>query len=117
MKRGKPSGTVYLLHFDQPYKHARHYIGWTSDLDARLAEHRDGHGARLMEVVRNAGIGFELACIWTGDRGRERQLKRMGGASRRCPKCGVTPRDEEALDDPHGKPVRGAVRAGRGRTR
>ena len=23
------TGTVYLLHFDQPYKHARHYVGWT----------------------------------------------------------------------------------------
>ena len=22
------TGTVYLLHFDQPYKHARHYVGW-----------------------------------------------------------------------------------------
>jgi hypothetical protein len=21
------TGTVYLLHFDRPYKHARHYIG------------------------------------------------------------------------------------------
>ena len=21
------AGTVYLLHFDQPYKHARHYVG------------------------------------------------------------------------------------------
>ena len=21
------TGTVYWLHFDQPYKHARHYVG------------------------------------------------------------------------------------------
>ncbi|MBB5085041.1 putative GIY-YIG superfamily endonuclease [Nonomuraea endophytica] len=31
------TGTVYLLHFAQPYRHARHYLGWTTDLQARLA--------------------------------------------------------------------------------
>ena len=24
-------GIVYLLHFDRPYQHARHYTGWTGD--------------------------------------------------------------------------------------
>jgi hypothetical protein len=33
------TGTVYLLHFDRPYRHARHYLGWAEDLDNRLAEH------------------------------------------------------------------------------
>lgn len=82
---------MYLLHFDQPYKHARHYTGWTNDLDARLAEHRAGRGARLMAVVEQAGIGWRLARTWDGPRARERQLKRTGGASRRCPLCGIRP--------------------------
>ena len=34
---------VYLLHFDQPYQHARHYIGSTMDLERRLPEHRRKH--------------------------------------------------------------------------
>lgn len=85
-------GTVYLLHFDRPYEHARHYLGWTVDLPARLAEHAAGRGARLLTVVRAAGIGWALARTWPGDRHRERQLKRQGGASRRCPLCGVQPR-------------------------
>jgi predicted GIY-YIG superfamily endonuclease len=80
-------GTVYLLHFDQPYRHARHYTGWTLDLHARLADHAAGRGACLLEVIRNAGIGFTLARTWTGTRSRERALKRQGGASRRCPLC------------------------------
>ena len=29
-------GTVYLLHFAVPYKHAAHYLGWTSNLPARI---------------------------------------------------------------------------------
>lgn len=87
------SGTVYLLHFDAPYRHARHYLGWTGGpLSARLSAHAEGRGARLLTVVRAAGITWQLARTWPGDRGRERQLKNQGGARRRCPMCGVVPR-------------------------
>ena len=34
--KAPPSGVVYLVHFTQPYRHARHYTGWTADLDSRL---------------------------------------------------------------------------------
>jgi predicted GIY-YIG superfamily endonuclease len=86
-------GTVYLLHFDRPYKHARHYCGWASDVDARLAEHAAGRGARLLQVVQAAGIGWSLARTWPGvTRVRERQIKNQGGASRYCPACGIRPR-------------------------
>jgi predicted GIY-YIG superfamily endonuclease len=92
MTTAKGIGTVYLLHFDSAYEHARHYTGWATDLKSRLAEHNAGHGARLLAVIKQAGIGWSLARTWTGPRARERQLKRQGGASRRCPLCGVRPR-------------------------
>jgi hypothetical protein len=61
---------------------------WAVDLDRRLPEHRNGRGARLLEVITQAGIGFRLARTWPGvTRARERQLKRQGGASRYCPIC------------------------------
>ena len=82
---------VYLLHFDRPYKHARHYTGWTRSertLAARVEHHRKGTGARLMEVVSAVGIGFTVARTWPeGDRDKERRLKRSGAASRYCPLC------------------------------
>jgi hypothetical protein len=81
--------TVYLLHFDRAYQHARHTPGTATDLDAA---HERGRGARLLEVVHDAGIGWQLARTWPGGRARERQIKRQGDASRRCPLCGVTPR-------------------------
>ena len=86
------NGTVYLLHFDQPYKHARHYVGWAQNVKRRLAEHAAGRGARLLAVVREAGIGWQLARMWPGGRARERQIKRQGGHARKCPLCGVRPR-------------------------
>ncbi len=87
-------GTVYLLHFSTPLGHAKHYTRWAGPgrLDQRLAEHAAGRGARLLEVVREAGITWQLARTWTGGRRRERQLKKQGGASRRCPLCGIVPR-------------------------
>jgi hypothetical protein len=92
MSREDTDGTIYLLHFDRPYRHATHYLGWARHLDKRLAHHSTAHGARLMEVVREAGIGWTLARTWTGDRDRERQLKNQGGKSRMCPLCGVQAR-------------------------
>jgi len=91
---GQP--VVYLLHFDRlyvPYPGAPlrdcagHYCGWTTDLKIRLARHATGGGARLLAVVHQADISWQLARIWPGPRARERQLKRQGGASRRCPLC------------------------------
>lgn len=82
-------GTVYLLHFDRPYKHARHYCGWAPEgcLDRRLRIHARGRGANLLRYVKAAGIGWELARTWTGGRIRERQIKTQGGLSRCCPVC------------------------------
>jgi predicted GIY-YIG superfamily endonuclease len=80
-------GTIYLLHFNRPYKHAAHYIGYTRDLSARLESHANGTGARLVEVITQAGITFQLARTWQGTRKTERSLKNRGGAKRICPLC------------------------------
>jgi predicted GIY-YIG superfamily endonuclease len=40
-----PQGVVYLLHFDRPYKRARHYLGFAEDLERRLELHRAGRGS------------------------------------------------------------------------
>ena len=79
--------TVYLLHFDRPYQHARYSLGSCTDLTRRLAQHSRGRGARLLEVVSTAGISWQLARTWCGGKHRERQRKKQGGASRRCPLC------------------------------
>jgi predicted GIY-YIG superfamily endonuclease len=82
---------IYLIHFDRPYRHARHYLGYCrtpEDLAARLARHRAGRGARLLRVVQGAGIGWHVARTWPdGDRTRERRLKNNRNGPRYCPVC------------------------------
>ena len=86
-------GTVYLLHFDQPVSdHARHYLGWASDLDGRLEAHRGGRGARLMEVCKERGITWHVSRTWEGTRDRERAIKDRAESPKLCPDCTPNPR-------------------------
>ena len=103
MSRRAPSGppateqgVCYTLHFDPPYpphanaaegaQVARHYTGFATDLDTRLAEHAAGRGARLTQVQLAAGGSWRLASAEPGTRDREAQLKERG-ATRRCQIC------------------------------
>ena len=90
------AGTVYMVHFDTPYKHARHYTGWTTDLNSRLEAHREGRGARLMEVIKDAGITWRLVRTWPGTRDRERAIKNRHEAPKLCPECTPQPRPVQA---------------------
>ena len=80
---------IYILHFDAPYHHARHYVGYCADgsLEQRLARHRSGQGSRLMLAIELAGIGFTVALTHPGDRHFERMLKRAKNTPRFCPLC------------------------------
>ena len=91
---------VYLLHFSQPINPnhpCRHYLGTADDLDARIAEHRAGTGARLTQVAKERGITFVIARTWEGGRKLERQLKRRHAGPRLCPICNRV-HDDSQLD-------------------
>jgi len=80
---------IYILHFDTPYYHAKHYVGYCAEgtLEQRLERHRAGHGSRLMLAIELAGIGFTVALTHPGDRHFERSIKRAKNTSRFCPLC------------------------------
>src|SRR4051794_28925338 len=87
-RRSAPQGHVYVIHLATRLHHAGHYVGFTTDLVQRLAQHRAGNGDRLMEVIDEAGIEWKLVRVWAGDRGLERRLKRRKNTPRRlCPVC------------------------------
>lgn len=90
--------TVYLLHLSAPLSQgldprtgkeraATHYLGSANDLETRLEQHRNGTGARMMEVCKERGISFELARTWKGGRLEERKLKNRKASPRLCPIC------------------------------
>ena len=83
----KRSPTVYLIHFNKPFHHASHYIGFTTNLDKRITDHLCGMGARLLEVITAAGIEWKLARTWRGDHQLERRLKNRKDAPHICPIC------------------------------
>jgi predicted GIY-YIG superfamily endonuclease len=92
--RDSIEGSVYLIHFARPFKHARHYLGWTHrPVDERLATHRSGHGANLLKHVNLAGIDYDVVRVWPGDRHLERQLKRWNGLAQHCPVCQAEERE------------------------
>ena len=80
-------GVCYLLCFDRPFGHARHYLGFSTNLESRLAAHAAGQGANLLKHVRAAGIGWRLVKTWpVTTRVDERRMHRSGHA-KRCPAC------------------------------
>lgn len=82
-------GTIYLIHFDRPFKHARHYLGWTENLDRRVHEHLNtGEGSALMRAVSAAGIRWNVVKTWEGTRDEERRLHKQKNSPRYlCPVC------------------------------
>ena len=50
-------GVIYLLHFERSYRHARHYLGYSDNLAARLDAHRAGQGSA--SVAAQASFQYE----------------------------------------------------------
>jgi len=79
----------YLLHFDPPFKHAKHYLGWAKKIASRVQKHQAGQSrARLTTAAAQAGVQMTLARTWPGaTRIDEARIKRQGGLARSCPLC------------------------------
>jgi len=83
---------IYLVHFERPFKHAKHYVGFTDvTLRERFKRHTSNarlrRGSALMRAVLEAGIKFKVVKVWDGDRNDERRVKIDGHSARRCPVC------------------------------
>lgn len=103
----------YLAEITPAYRHARHYLGFTTNLRRRWPEHLaggydprtrkgTGKGARLLAAALHAGCQIELVRVWYGSQARalEHKLKQRrkptsgslrAGAARSlkplCPLC------------------------------
>jgi len=84
----------YLIHFDTPYtspngaKVIQHYLGWGGNIAKRLRTHQAGTGARVMQVVTDAGVPWRCVRRWKdATRQDERRFKRWHHHALLCPVC------------------------------
>lgn len=79
--------TVYLIHFERPFWHAQHYLGYTANLSRRIEQHRNGTGAKLLRAIAKHGISWEVVRTWPGGPTLERALKSRKKSRELCPVC------------------------------
>lgn len=87
---------VYLIHFDEARAHARHYLGSSTRPLERLADHANGKGARLTEVLFEDQQGWTVAALFQPKnpddlRKIESSAKRQKNACKYCPICSKNP--------------------------
>jgi predicted GIY-YIG superfamily endonuclease len=86
-------GIIYLLHFSaRTTEGHQHYLGWTSDGEARLGRHRRGGGAQETKKAIAEGLTLTEAQTWRGTPALEKRLKewhkrKRKGFSGICPLC------------------------------
>lgn len=67
---------------------SRHYLGYSRNIEQRLADHMAGKGSPLIRAAVAAGLTPQLARTWPGGQRRlERRLKRTKNLPRYCPIC------------------------------
>lgn len=86
-------GWLYVLHFDQPRHHARHYLGSSAHLMQRLAQHANGQGSKLTKALWLDCQGWQLAALFIPKdptesiRDLERRAKTRKNTAAYCPFC------------------------------
>jgi predicted GIY-YIG superfamily endonuclease len=69
-------GTIYLIHFSGPTAEGRqHYLGWSSNVGKRFAQHQAGAGAHQTQRAVAEGLKLTLAQTWRGTPAQERRIK------------------------------------------
>lgn len=89
---------VYLLCYNKPLYHAKHYLGNTSNLDNRIRRHRSGQSrAHLPMAFHKLGIDFIVSRTWEGSFALEKQLKKRKNNRKLCPICSMKGNDHATI--------------------
>ena len=78
---------VYIIHFSSYLSHARHYVGYADDIQARFQVHKSGQGAKILRACNQKGIDYKIVRVIMGDRKMERRIKNTHNVKRYCPIC------------------------------
>lgn len=85
----RKNGWVYIIHFDEKFHHAQHYIGFALNVEGRFFYHKKGAGSKLLAALNRAGIDYKIVRVFEGDRNLERKLKKRKNTAAICPICQV----------------------------
>lgn len=91
---------VFLLHFDQPFHHVRHFLTAADSIEAE-----PGHVAPLeliqasttLEAAMKCGITARVARTWPGTQFTASRLRSLKNSSKLCPLCAVKGACESAF--------------------
>jgi len=87
-RHGRVTGSVYLVHLKRKVNGAQHYMGFSTDVPARLKVHRAGHGSPLLRTAAARGVSFRVVREWRRKNGEfEKELKRRYARRDLCPVC------------------------------
>jgi len=87
-RTGQIVGNVYLIHFSRAFNSARHYLGFSTDIAARVERHKAGRGSPLLKPVTAAKIPWRVVRTWRKRDGNfERELKEGSDLRDLCPVC------------------------------
>lgn len=81
-------GTVYLVHLSRALHGARHYLGFSTNVQQRMKAHKAGRGAPLLGAAARRGISMRVVRQWRRRDGYfEQDLKRRYELADLCPVC------------------------------
>lgn len=81
-------GSVYLIHLSRNLNGARHYLGFSTNVAARLERHKAGRGAPLLKAAAEKKIPFRVVRTWRKRDGYFEQALKAGNELRDlCPVC------------------------------
>jgi predicted GIY-YIG superfamily endonuclease len=113
----KEMGIIYIIELETPLgtqsHSARYYMGWTTNVYARLNSHRKGNGSAMLKAAVERGIKFDIVATCEGTRDDERHYKRQKNHSRlvkRWQKAAQTATEASRSDLGHSCPPRLDIR-------
>jgi len=81
---------VYLLHFDRPFRHMRHYVGSVASLAEleQLLEHPTIRArSPILAAATLAGVQFSVGRVWRGGALRADLVRDQQNHARYCDIC------------------------------
>lgn len=85
--------SVYLIHLEKPFKHAKHYIGYTAleSVEDRVKRHKNNSGSHFLSVCNYECIDYKVVRTWNrmtikDAKELERRIKKHSSTPL-CPIC------------------------------